>query len=93
MEIKTGIYKHFKGGTSLVIGLSDSSDKNTRVLYIGMQDKKYHDRPLDEFFDQVEVKGEKVARFSLIQPIDITADYLMELFMNKDFQKNNNNLK
>lgn len=80
MELKTGIYQHFKGGTVLVIGLSASSDDNQRVLYIGMQDKTFHDRPLSEFLGTTVKDGKEIQRFSLVEPIEITTDAILTAY-------------
>ena len=80
MELKTGIYQHFKGGTVLVVDLSASSDGNQRVLYIGLQDKTFHDRPLDEFLDKTIRDGKEIQRFTLIEPIEITLVVILDTY-------------
>ena len=80
MEFQTGIYQHFKGGTVLVVGLSVSSDDQQRVLYIGVQDKTFHDRPLEEFSDIVVKSGQEFKRFKLVTPITITPENILEVF-------------
>ena len=60
MEIKTGIYKHFKGGTVLVYGTETfSEDKSTLVKYIGLQNNELYARPADDFcgFKETEDGG------------------------------------
>lgn len=81
MKLETGIYKHFKGGTVLVIGLSASSDDKQRVLYIGMQDKTFHDRPLDEFLDMTIRDNKEIQRFTLVEPIEITSDTILNNYV------------
>ena len=72
MEISTGIYKHFKGGTVLVYGTETfSEDKSTLVKYIGLQDRKFYARPVDDFCGFKEIDGNNVPRFALVQPIEI----------------------
>ena len=56
MELETGIYRHFKGGTSFVYGLSKAADDTTQVLYIGMEDKQFHNREISEFFEIINNK-------------------------------------
>ncbi len=68
MEIKTGIYNHYKGGQVLVLGLGKHSDTDEPlVIYIGIQDKKYHLRPLDDFNGMVTLDGKEVSRFSFAE--------------------------
>ena len=72
MEIKTGIYKHFKGGTVLVYGTEIfSEDKSTLVKYIGLQDRKFYSRPADDFCGFKEIDGKQVPRFALVKSIEI----------------------
>ena len=79
MEIKTGIYKHFKGGTVLVYGTETfSEDKSTLVKYIGLQNKELYARPADDFCGFKEIDGNKVPRFALVQKIDININEFVE---------------
>lgn len=72
MDIKTGVYKHFKGGTVLVYGLAFSSENNEPlVLYVGMQDKTHHARPLNSFVEVVKFNNQNVNRFSLVEAIEL----------------------
>ena len=72
-EIKTGIYQHFKGGKSLVIGVAEHSDGNSLlVIYKGLQDKKLHARPYESFVEKVKnSEGKMVPRFTLIEEINL----------------------
>lgn len=66
--IKNGIYRHYKGGLSLVIGTASHSEtKETEVIYIGMQDKTLHIRPLDSFTDMID---SSTPRFSFERGIE-----------------------
>ena len=73
MEIKTGIYKHFKGRKSLVFGTAKHSDDDSvLVLYKGLQDGQFYARPYNSFVELVsDAKGNKVPRFSLVKEIKI----------------------
>lgn len=69
-EFKTGLYKHFKGGTVFVYALEKASEDGAcpRVAYIGMQDGKCYSRPLDNFQELVKnADGQDVPRFSLVK--------------------------
>lgn len=68
--IKTGLYRHFKGGTVFVYAVEKASEDGAcpRVGYIGMQDEKCCSRPLDDFQKVVKgVDGKDVPRFSLVK--------------------------
>jgi hypothetical protein len=70
MQIKLGIYKHFKGKRYLVIGVAKhSSTLELLVVYIPLYDNeesKMWVRPLSEFTDKVEVAGKKQPRFKFV---------------------------
>ena len=86
MEISTGIYKHFKGGTVLVYGTETfSEDKSTLVKYIGLQDHKLYARPVDDFCGFKEIDGNNVPRFALVKEIKID----LQQFLNEVIKKNN----
>lgn len=84
MEIKSGIYKHFKGKESFVIGVASHSDNESLfVIYQGLQDNKLHARPYESFKEYVDYEGKQVPRFSLVKEIEI--DFIQE--MNKKCEK------
>ena len=86
MEIKTGIYKHFKGGTVLVYGTETfSEDKSTLVKYIGLQDRKLYARPADDFCGFKEIDGNNVPRFALVKEIKID----LQKSLNEVLEQNN----
>ncbi len=71
-EIKTGVYKHFKGGTAFVYTVAKASEDGAcpRVEYIGLQDGKTYSRPVDNFLQKVaNAEGETVPRFSLVEEV------------------------
>ncbi len=77
-EFKTGLYRHFKGGTVFVYTLEKASEDgaSARVGYIGLQDGKCCSRPIDDFQKLVKnAEGEEVYRFSLLKEVkvDMTA--------------------
>ena len=65
-EIKAGVYKHFKGRFSNVIGVAKHSDREEMlVVYKGLNDGGLYARPVESFLDIVEDKeGNKVPRFA-----------------------------
>lgn len=65
-EIKAGVYKHFKGRFSNVIGVAKHSDREEMlVIYKGLNDGGLYARPVESFLDIVEDKeGSKVPRFA-----------------------------
>lgn len=64
-EIKAGVYKHFKGRFSNVIGVAKHSDREEMlVIYKGLNDGGLYARPVESFLDIVDDKqGNKVPRF------------------------------
>lgn len=79
MNIQTGIYQHFKGGTVFVYGTAESSDNNTiLVLYQGLQDNVHHARPYTSFNETIEKDGKTIKRFTLIKSISIEIDKQIE---------------
>lgn len=67
MNIKSGVYKHFKGGHVLVYFIAKHSDRDEQlVVYQGLNNGKHYARPVESFMDIVEnSNGEKVGRFVL----------------------------
>lgn len=69
-EIKTGLYRHFKGGTVFVYGVEKASEDGAcpRVGYVGMQNGQLCSRPIDDFCKLVKNSdGNMVPRFSLVK--------------------------
>ena len=66
MDIKTGFYKHFKGGYVLVLFTAKHSDRDeVEVVYKGLNNGKYYARPVESFIDIVkDEQGNEVSRFS-----------------------------
>ena len=65
-EIKAGLYKHFKGRFSNVIGVAKHSDREeSLVIYEGLNDGGYFARPVESFTEMVQNKeGVIVPRFT-----------------------------
>ena len=73
-EIKTGLYRHFKGGTVFVYGVEKASEDGAcpRVGYVGMQNGQLCSRPVDDFDKMVkDGDGKMVPRFSLVKEIKV----------------------
>ncbi len=68
--MQTGIYQHFKGMKYKVLGLVKHSETlEDLVLYEALYDNKLGKlwvRPKDMFFEEVEVEGRKVPRFTFL---------------------------
>ena len=68
MEILNGrVYKHFKGGYSLVLFTAKHSDRDEiEVVYKGLNNGKIYARPMDSFIEIVKnAEGKDTPRFSL----------------------------
>lgn len=65
--IKTGTYKHYKGGMYKVLGVAKHSETlEDLVIYEALYDNetsKLWVRPLTMFSDLVEIDGKQVPRF------------------------------
>jgi len=75
-----GIYKHYKGGYYGVIGIGKHSETYEEVvIYRDVDDeKKIWVRPIEMWFEEVIVEGEKVCRFrkiDIIPPPDSGSAY------------------
>lgn len=66
------VYKHFKGGCSLVLFTAKHSDRDeTLVVYKGLNNKKIYARPIESFCQNViDENGNSVPRFSLAKEED-----------------------
>lgn len=64
-----GIYHHYKGGTYEVLSMAKHSETDEpMVIYKSIQFGSVHARPLDLWFNKIEVKGEiDTERFVLIK--------------------------
>jgi len=70
-ELKSGIYRHYKGGRYKLIGQAwDSVDEKSLVVYQSIEDDKIWVRALDEFLAEVEVDNQKKSRFTYEEPIE-----------------------
>lgn len=70
MQIKPGLYRHYKGPEYRVFGVAQHSETEQQVV---VYQALYGDyglwvRPLEMFCERVDVDGESVPRFALIEP-------------------------
>jgi hypothetical protein len=67
--IQAGVYRHYKGNTYQVIGIAKHSEtEEDLVVYRALHGTfGLWVRPLDMFCEKVEIGGEIVSRFKLIQ--------------------------
>lgn len=64
MEIKTGLYRHFKGEFYRVRHIATHSETNERmVVYESVRGGKVWVRPLTMFNEKVDHGGKEVQRF------------------------------
>jgi len=72
-EIRKGIYRHYKGGEYRILNeVKNSETQEEMVVYQDINDeKKIWARPKKMFLEEIEVKGEKKARFEFIQEEEI----------------------
>ena len=67
MRIDCGLYKHFKGKDYTVHGIVYDHRNREFVLYQkNYDDKPFWVRPISMFMEEVEVDGQKVKRFNLL---------------------------
>jgi len=68
VEIKKGIYEHFKGGRYRVLGMGKHSETLEELVVYQVLDgeDKIWVRPLEMFLEEVEVDGKKVPRFKYV---------------------------
>ena len=69
-DILAGVYQHYKGQYYLVLGLAHHSETEEKlVVYIPLYVRKgprMSVRPLEMFFEEVEVEGIRKPRFKYI---------------------------
>lgn len=72
MNVQKGIYKHFKGNRYEVIDIARHSESQEYlVIYRPLYgDSGLWARPLDMFIEEVDVAGQKRARFKYIEPVE-----------------------
>ncbi|MFA6476181.1 MAG: DUF1653 domain-containing protein [Candidatus Paceibacterota bacterium] len=70
MEIKIGIYEHYKGHKYRVLGVAKHSETlEDLVIYEALYDNelsKLWARPVEMFIGGVEIEGQKVPRFKFV---------------------------
>lgn len=70
-DLKSGVYQHYKGNYYLVIGVArhDVTEEKLVVyvpLYAEKSGPRMTARPIDVFFEELEINGKKVSRFTYI---------------------------
>lgn len=70
MEIKPGIYEHYKGEKYRVLGVAKHSETlEDLVIYEALYDNKMSKlwaRPAEMFLGEVEIEGQQVPRFKFV---------------------------
>ena len=71
MQIKQGIYQHYKGQLYQVFHVATHSETGEKVVVYQClyDDYSMWVRPLEMFMETVEIDGEVIPRFKLIQEI------------------------
>lgn len=73
MNLKIGIYEHYKGHRYKVIGIAKHSETlEDMVVYESLYENKLSKlwvRPLSIFLGEVEVDGKKVPRFKYVAEV------------------------
>lgn len=73
MSPKPGIYEHYKGGRYRVIGVAlHESTHEPLVVYEALYENPVSQlfvRPVGEFCEDVDMGGEKVARFRYVEGV------------------------
>ncbi len=74
VELRCGVYEHYKGDHYLVLGVArDDRDETPLVIYSRLYPRAgvpLTARPLAQFTGEVDVAGESVARFRYIGLVD-----------------------
>jgi hypothetical protein len=72
LNIKQGIYRHFKGNKYHILGVAQhSEDGSTLVVYrpmYGTEDLWV--RPVEMFLETVELNGQQVPRFDFLEQVE-----------------------
>jgi hypothetical protein len=70
MRLQPGIYRHYKGTEYRVFGVARHSETEEQVVFYQALygERGLWVRPLSMFLESVEVEGESVPRFALLQP-------------------------
>ena len=69
MEIKKGIYRHFKGGVYELVAVALHSETlEETVVYRSVEDGRYWVRPASMWNEVVLHNGEEVSRFTFVSP-------------------------
>jgi hypothetical protein len=70
MELKMGVYQHYKGNKYLVMGIAKHSETLEKmVVYVTLyenEESKLWARPLAMFLEEVEYEGVKQPRFKFV---------------------------
>ena len=70
-DLKSGVYQHYKGSYYLVLGVArhDVTEEKLVVyvpLYAEKAGPRMTARPIDVFFEEIELNGEKIPRFKYV---------------------------
>ncbi|MCY0992229.1 DUF1653 domain-containing protein [Nannocystis sp. ILAH1] len=70
MRLQPGIYRHYKGTEYRVFGVARHSETEEQVVFYQALYGEHGlwVRPLSMFLESVEIDGESVPRFTLVQP-------------------------
>lgn len=72
MDIKPGLYRHYKGNIYQVLYLAENkSGEGKTVVYKKDDEEKYYTRSLENFTEKVIIKKEEKPRFEYISEISI----------------------
>ena len=67
MNLRLGIYEHYKGGRYRVIANAKLEENlEEMVVYEALKDGSVWVRPLKVFMEEVEIEGKKISRFKYI---------------------------
>lgn len=70
MDLKLGIYQHYKGKKYLVLGVAKHSESlENLVVYVALYENETSNfwvRPLQMFTEEVEIDGKKIPRFKYL---------------------------
>lgn len=59
-------YKHYKGNIYIFIGIALHTETNEELVLYKDENNKMFARPVNMFFEEIEVNGKKIARFQEI---------------------------